>query len=68
MERCELSDLPEDQCACHIHGPVEPRREESSLRLFPAQFGGVCPACQGDINKGDYIARIDGMYVHGECV
>lgn len=24
MIRCELSDLPVDQCACRVHGPADP--------------------------------------------
>ena len=68
-ERCELSELPVEQCACRIHGP----REEISTagrRTYFARFAGRCRECREEIEVGDMIApspMADGGFVHEEC-
>ena len=75
--RCDLSDLPVEQCACRIHGPKE-LQKPTTIRTgqpFPAQFGGYCEAGSDRIHVGDLIVRVevaDGVfsetrYDHQEC-
>jgi hypothetical protein len=64
--RCELSDLPADQCACRIHGPQEKKPEDTDA--FPARYPGRCGDCEGHFRKGDLIRRVDGKYAHAECL
>lgn len=73
--RCDLSDLPVDQCACRLHGPQETARLDVELvgQPFPARYPGECAACGGRIDEGDPIcgARDGGTrlgYAHaGGC-
>lgn len=66
-ERCELSDLPEDQCACRIHGPA-PERPSMSGMFVAMYTSGVCASCLEPVQKGQRIVAVDGQYLHGECV
>ena len=66
-ERCELSDLPVEQCACRVHGPQESAPSVPSS-AFWARYPGVCPECDEEIEPGDMIRYgMDGRYVHAEC-
>ena len=70
-ERCDLSDLPVDQCACRIHGPKEPKPTTGSGRGFPAAYGGRCDVCGDRIHVGDLIAiaygMVAGAWAHADC-
>jgi hypothetical protein len=70
--RCELSDLPVDQCACRVHVPVSitPRQpmEYVITARFPARFDSECDACGNAMSEGDPIARTnDGDYICWTC-
>ena len=73
-ERCDLSDLPVDQCACRIHAP-QPRvrdswrtGEYSITARLPARFNSECDSCGEAVSEGDPIARTDNNeYICGEC-
>ena len=71
-ERCALSDLPPDQCACPAHrgGATTPAPEVVRVgAAFAAQHPGRCPACDGRVEEGDLIQRTDeGAYVHEVCL
>jgi hypothetical protein len=69
-----LSDLPEGQCACRLHGPKEAASphpfavigEDRIRGAFSAAHVGRCAA--GDwIDIGDRILRTDGGWAHEEC-
>ncbi len=66
---CELSELPEGQCACRVHGPREDRHGPADVKVFPARYAGTCDACRTDIEPGDPIAPAGpwGAYVHAGC-
>lgn len=72
--RCDLSDLPADQCACRIHAKPEQAIDPDAPLIragygFEARFPGRCPECEDDIDPGMDICRTtDGEYVHCECV
>ena len=71
--RCDLSDLPVDQCACRVHAKPEQADPSNPLvragYAFEARFSGRCPACDDDIDVGADICRTaEGEYVHAECV
>ncbi|HEY8881915.1 MAG TPA: hypothetical protein VIM47_00795 [Dermatophilaceae bacterium] len=70
-ERCELSDLPVDQCACRVHAPKPERLETRDYVItarFPARFDSECDGCEKDIAEGDPIARTDaGDYICAAC-
>jgi len=69
MNRCELSDLPEDQCACRIHAKPDPPHTFGIAARFAARFDSQCENCGNRIHEGDPIARTqDGDYVCSECV
>jgi hypothetical protein len=70
MTRCELSDLPVDQCACRIHAPKpDPQQAFVIVARFPARFDGNCENCDNRMHEGDPIARTqDGYYVCSECM
>lgn len=64
--RCELSDLPIDQCACRIHGPAP----EPPPRTFFAAWRGTCAECREEIEPGDLIRPSQltgGPWIHEEC-
>lgn len=66
-ERCDLTDLLEDECACPRHrGGIAPTEVETVGQPFEAGYGGRCERCDHGIRPGDLIARIaDGPgYVH----
>jgi hypothetical protein len=68
IARCELSDLPPDQCACRIHAKTADDDRPLPGRPFTASFGGSCPACDDRIHPGDQIQRTsEGAYIHEEC-
>jgi hypothetical protein len=77
MERCDLSDLPADQCACRVHArPVltgDPFAAaggpgEMVGWAFMARFDGTCQECAGWIYEGDSICHSgDWGYVHEGC-
>jgi hypothetical protein len=74
MTVCDLSDLPESQCACRIHGPTlspearipsRPRsRRYAPPVAFPARYPGTCDECREDIEPGDQIVSAGLAYVH----
>ncbi len=65
--RCELSDLPESQCACRVHAPEE-KVARYEGRALQARHSGICPACLLSISPGEFIEMVDGQYIHLECV
>lgn len=72
--RCDLWDLPVEQCACPQHrGEPAPALPEVEVlgQPFEARFPGECVRCDGGIVPGARIARAaDGGYVHiepGRC-
>lgn len=70
-ERCELSDLPVDQCACRIHTPQPaPRvvRDYVITARFPARFDSECDGCGDAMVEGELICRTtDGDYICSGC-
>jgi hypothetical protein len=72
-DRCELSDLPVDQCACRIHAPTEPptmsqRIDGRVLARFFARYDGRCEICDRPIVSGEPICSIEHLgYVHKDC-
>jgi len=66
--RCDLSDLPVEQCACRIHAPKD--EPAPSGRGFVARYDGECPECFEEITAGvDLIVHsIMSGYVHVECL
>lgn len=69
--RCELSDLPADQCACRVHTPSPPGARDMAYSIvarFPARFDSDCDGCERRIIEGDPIARTtDGDYICERC-
>jgi len=67
-DRCELSDLPVDQCACRIHAPKPPTPDYVIVARFHARFDSTCPGCGNAIEETDPIARTqDGDYICSRC-
>ena len=69
-ERCELSDLPVDQCACRVHAAPEPGRLQPIViqARFFAHFDSDCDECGNRMMEGEPIARTeDGEYVCLGC-
>lgn len=67
-ERCELSDLVIDQCACRLHAPttqVAPAAPRPGA--FTARYPGHCQACRECIGEGDPIRSTQDGYIHDEC-
>lgn len=63
--RCDLSDLPVEQCACRIHGPkTEP---VPASHVFTARYAGECVECWEEIVPGEQIVSRSRGYVHEEC-
>ena len=69
VTRCDLSDLPVDQCACRIHAPVSITPSEYVITArFPARFNSYCDACDAPMAAGASIARTDeGDYICDGC-
>lgn len=66
--RCELSDLPAEQCACRVHVKPELAHPLDELTLgFRAVYHGTCPSCEAEIDPGDLIVRHHDEYIHVEC-
>ena len=70
-DRCELSDLPADQCACLVHAPkpdpMETRDYVITARFF-ARFNSYCDECDSPMREGEPIARTDqGEYICLGC-
>lgn len=65
-ERCELSDLPVEQCACRVHGPHEEPATDSA-RFFRARYQGVCSGCEHRVFPGDLIMMVEDRPCHEEC-
>jgi formylmethanofuran dehydrogenase subunit E len=70
MRVCELSDLPEDQCACRIHEKPQLRLQPIVIvACFDARFDSNCDECGEQIHEGDPIVRTqDGEYICPDCV
>ena len=70
-ERCDLSGLLVDQCACRIHAPAPQRLETRDYVItarFPARFNSHCDECDSPMLEGDPIARTDdGDYLCKGC-
>ena len=71
-DRCDLTDLIVDQCACPTHrGDPDPAPEEIETvgQSFDARFPGFCLRCERHVPEGDRIIRAaEGGYVHaGAC-
>lgn len=72
-ERCDLSDLPVDMCACRIHAPTEPptmsqRIDGRVLATFSARYDGRCEICDQSFAPGERICNIEYLgYVHKDC-
>ena len=72
-DRCVLSDLPADQCACRIHKP-EPRRSVADsdgyiVARTEALYPGRCLACDSRYSRTDPIAlHSEHGWIHEECI
>lgn len=68
-ERCELSDLPTDQCACRVHGPCEDRPEPSRSGVAVAGYDGECLECHGEIRAEVDVLVFSSRsgWIHEEC-
>ena len=68
-DRCDLSDLPVDQCACRKHNPPTwQTRDHIITARFPARFDSKCDDCGLAICEDDPIARTDeGDYICEGC-
>lgn len=83
VSRCDLSDLPVDQCGCRIHRPgpsiidVEPHHERVTPafgRPVTARYPGRCPGCREPYDAGEMIrldqanqATGEGRWWHDDC-
>jgi hypothetical protein len=82
MERCELSDLPVDTCACRVHKPGQEADRQVRIDINPgaagygepvaARYHGRCQACGDGIAPGEAI-RADlsapgrAAWIHADC-
>ena len=73
MERCELSDLPVDQCACRVHKPGQ-EADGISRAYGPeihARFPGRCLLCGEGVRVGEPIRMtttpMGSRAVHSDC-
>lgn len=72
-ERCEVTELLVESCACPAHrGGFLPRPDLTTTvgQPFEARYEGVCPACSDTIEPGQRIARLaddPDLYVHAHC-
>lgn len=71
-ERCDLSDLPVEMCACRVHGPKEERTAPTVGPVFAARYDGRCAVCDGRAYVGDRcrVLIVDGCttgIVHEGC-
>lgn len=65
VERCDLSDLPVDQCGCHKHKPSQAAdsrtRRAEGTHVYPlkvvivAKYPGRCPECGERYQVGEMI-------------
>jgi hypothetical protein len=78
-DRCEMSDLPKDQCDHCVGKPTEPWSGLDMGEVFVARFKGTCVSCDEPIEPGDHIAVteyvrdgtgqiIKGHYAHYGCM
>lgn len=60
MTRCDWSDLPADQCACHRCKPaVRETVEKTRIKAtFTARYHSACDNCDGRI-KPDELMGLD---------
>ena len=64
--RCDLTDLPTEQCACRIHGKPEDQANVGVVRELPrpgwfeARYRGQCAACGEFFAVGAQITRDEG--------
>ena len=74
VKRCELSDLPVDQCACRTHRPglnpeLDQRPEYKDRRHLPSRQSGIgrpnqaiyhghCSSCDRKWFPGDLIRKL----------
>jgi hypothetical protein len=83
VERCDLSDLPVDQCGCRKH-PKGKTYDARQVRIdinpgaagygepIPARYHGRCQACGDGITPGEPI-RADlstpgrAAWIHASC-
>jgi len=83
IERCDLSDLPVDQCGCRKH-PKGKVYDAQQVRIdvnpraagygepIPARYHGRCQMCGDDIAPGELI-RADlptpgrAAWIHANC-
>lgn len=63
--RCELTDLPADQCACRVHGKPEHQATVGVVRELPrpgwteARYRGQCAGCGEPFTAGAQITHDD---------
>lgn len=67
-ERCDLTDLPKDQCA-HCTGATLGDEPDTRIIRRTAEYPSRCPACSQPIVPGDVIAKSpsDDYFTHEEC-
>ena len=63
--RCDLTDLPVDQCACRLHAPQAPAGHVRTVEhprpgWFEARYPGQCRACGEPFTAGTHITGTDG--------
>lgn len=66
--RCELTELLADQCA-HCRPAPKPLTVAAELiqHRFTAEYAGHCQVCDGPIEPGDHIGRLDAGYACPDC-
>lgn len=66
-ERCDLSNLFIDECACRIHGPKESAATPTGI-VISARYSGLCADIGDDIEPGELIVmRDNGRWAHVQC-
>jgi hypothetical protein len=68
-DRCDISDLPVEWCACRIHKPEEKTPDVTYGRTFPARYRGRCQECEEFFDEDDRICSATDRsgYAHEEC-
>jgi hypothetical protein len=80
VQRCELSELPVEQCACRKHKPGQAAdqhpgadivRDGGPGPVITAQYPGQCVTCGDRFQVGDLIRPVTTMggtrWGHAEC-
>lgn len=66
-ERCELMELPKDQCAHCRPTPPRPTTVDGKPRIITASYPGKCAGCHRPFQPGATIERLEGGGFAGPC-